>query len=514
MKYILFLLTFFTAFTAPPLEEHISFSKEGPNTVGYIKIGDHESQISQATWIYVKSALDYYIKNRPDFIILELNTPGGEVFAAQKISDALKNLDTHHSIPVVTVIDNWAVSAGAMLAYSTRYIATAKDGIMGAAEPIMLGQGGKMEKASEKVNSALRADFAGRARFFDRNPLIAEAMVDSDLILVLRNGKITKLDKEEQIESGDELITAKGKLLTLDAQEMIDLGVADIFLKPEKLTPITEEEKAVGKWPAKKELLFTHPYFSAIPNATIDEYQMDWKTLFFVLLANPIVASLLSLGMIMGFYIEINTPGFGVPGGIALLCLFLIVLSSFALDIGGWLEVILLAAGLVLIALDLFVIPSFGIIGIVGIVLFLVGFFGLMLPGIGSIDYEFDTGTFNAAGEMFINRLAWLSGTMVVAFVLIVLLARYVMPTFSGFTRFVLAGAEQEHYIAGESPEKLPKPGTSGEVMATLRPAGKVVIDDQVFDALAEEGSWIERGEKIVVKKLDGSVLIVGKENT
>ena len=71
------------------LKKVIHENPSGPNTVGYIYVGDHENSISQSTWLYIKQALTYYKAHPPRFIILELDTPGGEVFAAQKISDAL-----------------------------------------------------------------------------------------------------------------------------------------------------------------------------------------------------------------------------------------------------------------------------------------------------------------------------------------------------------------------------------------------------------------------------------------
>lgn len=507
---------------APGLEaklaKYIKINPNGPNTIGLIQIDEKDSQISQATWIYVKNALDYYKKTKPDFVILELNTPGGEVYAAQKISDALKNLDTQDNIPVVAYINNWAISAGAMLAYSSRFIAVVKDGSMGAAEPVILGETGQTMSASEKVNSALRADFANRAAFFDRNPLIAEAMVDKDIILVQRNGKILKLDNESQIKTAepdpDIVISPKGKLLTLSAEESFKLGVADILLLPEKLEPITTAEKSKGKWPASKMLLFHQPFFKQIPDAMIDAYEMDWKTRFLVLLSSPMVSSILFLGLVLGFYMEISTPGFGLAGSIALLCLFLIGLSSYALDVVNTLEVILLLAGLVFVAIDLVFIPTFGFLGLVGIVLFLIGLFGMMLPGIGSVNFEYDTKTFNAAGEVFIQRLAWLCGTLVVALASIIFLARYTMPNFRGFQRLVLSGNEQDAssgYFAGADPNKLPPAGSKGTVLATLRPAGKVQISDRIYDAISN-GDFIEKGTPIVVVKIDGSVIVVDKE--
>ena len=499
------------------LRKYINFNYAGENKVGLIEINNKESSISQSTWIYVKNALDYYKKTKPIFVILELNTPGGEVYAAQKISDALKDLDTQENIPVIAFINNWAISAGAMLAYSTRFIAVTKDASMGAAEPVLLGESGQMVTASEKVNSALRADFANRASFFDRNPAIAEAMVDKDVILVLRHGKIIKVDNENQIKSTgpdpDIIVSPKGKLLTLNTEELIRYGVADFLLPPAKVAAISSEEKSEGEWPASKMLLFQYPYFQQIPNAIVDYYEMDWKTRFLVLLANPMVSSILFLGLVLGVYMEMSTPGIGLPGSIALICLFLIILSSYALELANVLEFILLFAGLLFVVVDLFFLPTFGMLGMVGALLFLMGLFGMMLPGIGSIDFEFNTKTFNAAGEAFMQRLAWLSGTLVVALIIIFILARYVMPTFGGFQRFVLSGHEQQSsngFIAGADPHLLPQPGSKGVVLATLRPAGKVIVEGKIFDAMSD-GDFIEKDAPIIVVKLDGSVIVVDR---
>ncbi len=499
------------------LAKFIPFHTTEPNYVGYIYIGGHEESINQSTWLYVKQALDFYKKERPIFIILELNTPGGEVFAAQKISDALKEMDTQFNIPVVAFINNWAISAGAMLAYSCRFITVVKDGSMGAAEPVYMGEGGKMETASEKVNSALRADFANRARFFDRNPFIAEAMVDKDMILVLRHGRVLHLDNESQIRltgpNPDLVISPKGKLLTLNAEQMLQYGVADLLLPPAKLSDITAEEKQAGEWPADKILLFQQPFFASIPQATVREYKMDWKTRFFVLLATPLVSSLLFMGLMIGAYMEISNPGLSLPGFVAATCLFLIVLSSFSLEIANWLELIFLLVGLALILVELFVLPSFGLIGFLGIFLFVIGLFGMLLPGLESVKFEYDTQTLNAAGQYFFERLAWLCGSLILSVGIIALLARHVLPSFSTFNRFVLAGHEQDAtkgFVAGEDPKNLPQPGTQGQVLATLRPSGKIIVKDQIYEAVST-GDFIDAGESIVVVRLEGSVIFVNR---
>jgi membrane-bound serine protease (ClpP class) len=485
------------------LKKYIQIHAQAPNLIGHLYIGDHEKQINQGTYLYVKNALDYYREKRPAFIILELDSPGGQLYPAQRISDALKEIDIHYGIPVVAFINNWAMSAGAMLAYSCRYIAVVKDASMGAAQPI--SQSG--EKTSEKMNSAVRTDFANRASFFDRNPLIAEAMVDADIILVLRDGKILKLNDENQIKDSDRLISAKGKLLTLNSRELIEYGVADIDLTPTKLEPMTEEEQKTGVWPSSKELLFTYPFFKEIPNAVIDSYRMDWKTHFFSLLSTPIVTSLLLLGLMISFYVELNTPGFGVAGAFGLVCLFLIILSSFSIQAASWLEILILIAGIGLILLEVFVIPGFGVTGILGISLAVIGLFALLLPGIKEMNFDFDTRTFNAAGEFILERVAWLAGTLVAGVLAIALLGRWIAPKYALFSPLVLRG-EQEGYVAGLEVSQLPTVGSEGVAFTPLKTAGKVIINEIFFDAFSS-GNFIEKGAKIRVMSLEGNKIIV-----
>lgn len=502
------------------LEEHIKFKDGEQNTVGYISIKDRSAAIADSTWLYVKVALDYYRKSKPAFIILELNTPGGEVFAAEKISDVLMAFDTQENIPIVAFIDNWAMSAGAMLAYSSRFIAITKDASMGAAEPITASASGEMQTASEKVNSALRADFANRANFFGRNPDIAEAMVDKDVILVLRDGKILRLNAENQIRSTepnpDIIISPKGKLLTLTAEQMMHYGVADVMIHPTKLNVITDDEKKASKWPAGKSLIFQIPFLEKYQNDTlIDEYQMDWKTRFFVFLASPIVSSILMLGLMIGFYVEMSSPGFGLAATIGLLCLFLMTLSYLSLDIANWLEVILLFTGLLVIVVDLFVLPTFGLLGVIGVILTLAGLFGMLLPGLSSVNYNVDTQTLNAAGTALLERFAWFCATLVVGVLLILLLARYITPSIASWSRLVLSGGEQDAskgYVSGVDVTTLPQPGSKGEATSTLRPAGKVMINDTIYDAMSS-GGFIEQGSPIIVAQLDGNIIIVEAVN-
>ncbi|MDB6080732.1 MAG: hypothetical protein JWO53_4 [Chlamydiia bacterium] len=496
------------------LSRYIHFQEKQENQIGRLIIDDRQNGITQSTWIYVNAALNHYKKTKPACIILELNTPGGEVFAAQRISDALKDIDTQYGIPVIAYVNNWAISAGAMLAYSCRFIVIAKDASMGAAEPVFMGEGGQMQAASEKVNSALRTDFANRAKFFDRNSAIAEAMVDKDIILVDRHGKIMKLDVEEDIRKEgidpDVIISPKGKLLTLNAEQMIKYGVADVTLTPLKLEPLNETEEATEIWPMKKSQFSQIPVFQKWPDCKIKTYQMNWQTKFFSILALPAISSLLFLGLVIGFYIEMSTPGFGMGAIVGIICLFFIGLSSFALQAIHWLEPILCLFGLAFILLEIFIFPTLGILGVIGTLFMLAGLGGMMVPGISSV--EFDRHTLNAAGESVLSRLGWLSASFLVAMVIIGILSRYLTPRLLLMQRFVLRDtnllATGKHEMDNPASLLEVKGGEMATVSMTLRPAGKIMIDDVELDAVST-GSFIEKGKRVKIMKVEGDKIIV-----
>lgn len=473
------------------LRESIHYNKTGDNFVGQLDVG-LDRPIDQSTYLYFKFALEEFRKKKVSFVLLHLNTPGGEVLSSLKIVDMLQKMDLNSGIPIVALVDDWAVSAGAMLAYACRFIAVNPQSLIGAAEPVFVDQSKQMQSAPEKVNSALRAEFANLARFFDRNPLLAEAMVDKDLILVIRNHQIIKLNSQDEIRSEganpDIVITTKGKLLTLNAEQLIDLGVADFMTSS-----------------FEKMALFRLPFFSEIPNLTLMTYE-DWRITFFTILSNPIVMSLLFMGLVIGFYIEINTPGFGLFGSIGLACLALILLSSFSTSAIHWIEVIILLIGLILLAIELFVIPGFGIVGILGIVLTVIGLFALMLPGINKLSL-LSWENFKLFGSAFLERLFYLSGALILSIVVVVLLARFYSHRFFRFSKLVLYG-EQEGFVSGISRELMPEEGEIGEAVTPLRPSGKVEIGKYLYDAVAQTG-YIDKHTSIEVVRVEGSRLIV-----
>ena len=490
------------------LSEAISYSEEGPNYVGFLTI-EKERPIDESTYIQVKFALEYYKEKGVAFVLLKLNTPGGEVFSTLKICELLQKLDTNDHIPVVAFIDNWAMSAGAMLAYSCRFIAVAKSASMGAAEPITMGGDGKMETASEKVNSALRAEISNLANYYGRDPLIAEAMVDKDLILVMRGGKVVRLENDSELSKEDQIISRKGKLLTLNAEQLIAYGVADFMVPPMPVAPITAQEEKEGLWPADKNLLFHEPFFAKIPQATILSYS-DWKIGFFAFLSNPFVSSILVMGLIIGIYLELSHPGLILPAVVAIICLAFLILSHFAAEAVQWLELIILGSGILLLLLEFFVLPTVGFLALLGMLMTFVGIFLLFLPNFEELHFSFDPTEWNIAAHEFVKRLGWFSAAILAALLFIVLIARFLPQRFPLVRRLISKGEQDsaDGFVAGLPPHLLPQIGKEGSALTPLRPGGKIVIEEKIFDAFSD-GEWIEKGERIKVFRIEGGKIIV-----
>jgi membrane-bound serine protease (ClpP class) len=490
------------------LTESIHFSEKGPNNVGYLYIPkDHP--IDQSTYIYVKFALEDFIKRKVAFILLDLNTPGGEVFSSQKIAQLLQNVTVKHKIPVVAFVDNWAVSAGAMLAYSSKFIAVTNTSIMGAAEPVIQSNN-EMKTASEKIISALRSEFSNLAKFYDRNPLIAQAMVDKDILLVLRDGEIISLLNDSDIVSNEDnpdiIISPKGKLLTLNAEEMLDWRVADFMV------PLLTYEVTHGKSLRENSSVdsFLHyPFFKSANDIVLVEYK-DWRVSFFAILSHPFVMSLLLAGVMLGFYITISSHGFGLAGSIATVCLALILLSSLSVYVVNWLELIIFVVGVALLAIEIFITPGFGVMGITGAILSFIGLFTLMTPSISTINFSVVTWSGNLSAYDFFRTFIWLCSSFLLSFVIIIILAKLLVPRYYPFHRLVLHNDQSANkgYVMKKLPETLPPIGTVAVVTNQLKPFGKIIIDDEIFDATAETG-FIEKGKRVIIIKIEKNSIIV-----
>ena len=370
---------------------------------------------------------------------LDIDTPGGRIDAAERISDALRNA----RIPVYAYVNPRALSAGALIAMSTNGIYMRPGAVLGAATPVD-GQG---VKASEKLVSAMRAEFRAVAEQRGLDPRLAEAMVD------------------ENVEIPG--VVKKGQLLTLSTREAVRLR----FAKGE----IADEQallKAIG-----------------VPAAQVISTAPNWAEGIVRFLTNPLVAPLLlSLG-ILGLVFEIKTGAFGIGGLISLASLGLFFGSSLILGLAGWEEILLLGLGLLALAVEVFVIPGFGIAGIVGIVA-IVG--SMVLAMIGAAPTSGDIA----------QALAVLGASLFITAAVIYAWVRH-LPNSGRFRGLLLQGAVHRSEGFVSAPARGDLMGVDGVAVTDLRPSGTARVGDERLDVVTE-GGFIPAGTRVRIVQSDG----------
>jgi membrane-bound serine protease (ClpP class) len=395
---------------------------------------------------FVSRSLDEAAAAGAAVVILDIDTPGGRIDAAWEIIDAVRDA----SLPVHAYVNRRALSAGAMIALSADRLYMRPGSTIGAATPVV----GEGQRASEKMVSAMRSEFRALAEERGFDPAIAEAMVDENVAV--------------------EGISEAGRLLTLTTSEAVDLGVA---------TGVMDD------WPALVAAV-------GLGGAPVREMSPNWAERIVRLLTNPLLAPLLlSLGF-MGLVIEIRTPTFGLAGAVGLLCLTAFFGARFVVHLAGMEEAILLAAGAGLIALEVFVIPGFGVAGLAGGVTVMTA---LMLSMLGS---------YPTVSEV-ISALGIIAVSILVVGALAYAVLRH-LPFSRAMSGVLLDRATTQEAGYLSAPDRPDLEGRIGEALTDLRPSGTVSIDGERIDVVTE-GPWVEKGDAVVVLRAESYRHVVRK---
>ncbi|PCI95191.1 hypothetical protein COB11_02860, partial [Candidatus Aerophobetes bacterium] len=492
------------------MKENIHFSLDGPNKIGYLDI-KKEYRINQSTYLYVKYALEHYKKIGVSFVIVKIDSLGGEIFQAAKIVDLFQKLDINHQIPLIAYIDEYAIASSVMLALACRFIAVNEHSIIGGGLPHETSL--KIEAASVKLRNFLTNEFINLAKFYKRSPILAEAMADPYLTIVDRNGKLVKLYSDDQVisekERSDILLSKDGEWLTFGAKQLIKYGIADFMVDPSRV----DTKGATGKeWSFEKSALSEEPFLGRIPNATIVSYE-NWRVHFLSFLTHPAVSSILFVITILAFYLQINTPGFNAAGGTGLIALGLLILCSFSIQSVSFIVLVLLGLSISLILIEIFLIPGFGSIGIFGISLCVISLFMLLLPGLEKFSLlDFESFTF-AAGSL-VSRLVWLVCALIFSFIAILFIKKFFQHKFINLNKRVLRKEQvgDLDFLERFEEETLPKADSIGITHCSLRPIGKVVINDRIYEAITFHHEIIEKRREIIVIKHENGRIVV-REN-
>jgi len=423
-----------------------------------VYIFDIKEMIAPPVWRTTKMAIDNAEELNADLILIHMNTYGGMLDAADSIRTKLLNTKT----PVYVFIDKNAASAGALISIACDSIYMADGASIGAAT--VVNQSG--EQMPDKYQSYMRSMMRSTAEAKGRNPEIAEAMVDDRVSI-----------------PG---ISDSAEVLTFTVSEAIKFGFCE------------------GKADDIEEVLV----LAGVDNYEIIKHELSATDKIIGWLINPVVSGILIMIIIGGIYFELQTPGIGFPIAASVLAALLYFAPLYIEGLANNWEILIFIVGIILITVEIFAIPGFGVTGVAGIVLMVTGLTLSMVENVepGTFNYDYS----NVVRAFFV---------VVIAFVLailgsIVLTKQLFNTNYSLGTKLALSKTQQkaEGYTSANAgyTSMLNK---TGRAMTILRPAGKVEIEGEMYDATALTG-YIDKDEIIEVVSYHTGQLFVKKKTT
>jgi membrane-bound serine protease (ClpP class) len=386
-------------------------------------------------------------------ILIEMDTYGGAVTDADEIRTRI----LESKIPVYVFINKDAASAGALISIACDSIYMAPGASIGAATVV---NGTDGSAAPDKYQSYMRSMMRSTAEATGRNPQIAEAMVDEKLVV-----------------PG---ISDSSSVITFSVAEAIQNGFCE------------------GEYGSAKEILEAQGLQSAEIIA-YEEKTVDTIISFFL---SPAVSGILILLIIGGIYFELQTPGIGFPLALAVSAALLYFIPYYLNGLAENWEILAFVIGIILLAVEFFVIPGFGVFGVAGIVMTLGGLVLGMLPN-QAFDFELVP-----ASQLFGALL-----TVILAALAAVGMVFWLTPKvneWGAFKHLTLASTQDRAQGFTSSTYSEDMLGKIGKVHSRLRPSGKVEIDGEIYDAYSR-GEFLEQGESIEVISTEGTSLRVKK---
>ncbi|SNT37877.1 membrane-bound serine protease (ClpP class) [Ekhidna lutea] len=417
-------------------------------TVLHLKIND---VIDPRTNRYSELGLERAEEIGADYVILELDTYGGALNDADDIRTRILNYER----PIFAFINKDAASAGALISIACDSIYMAKGSSIGAATVVT--QDGAA--APDKYQSYMRSIMRSTAEAKGRDPRMAEAMVDEDI----------ELDS----------IASEGKILTLSTSEAIKFGFCEA-----EVSSIDDIMSRVG-----------------VNEYELEEFNLGATEKIISLFLNPFVSGILILIIIGGIYFELQTPGVGFPILASLIAVILYFVPNYLNGLAENWEIILFGVGVILIAMEVFVIPGFGIAGIAGLIC-TIG--SLVLVMLNNDVFDF---SFVGEEQIFISVTTVIAGMLGAIVVMFFGGARLLNSNV--FKRIALQEVQNkdEGYTSTFYKSKS-LVGKKGKTFTRLRPSGRIEIEGEIYDAFTR-GNFIDEGVEIVVVSDEGTSLKV-----
>ncbi len=420
--------------------------------------------------------------DRANWVGLRIDSLGGDLSACLDLARWLANLD-HNSVRTVAYVPVEARGGAALVALACDEIALQEDSA--------LGVGPSLETPDEAMLANAEAaliDIAPNAR---RTWSLMAAMVNPDV----------DLSVYRQAQTGETRIMSAEEAGTLpDAAAWAAVGPAapddgPLVFSPDAADRLGLADHVVASFDELQErYLLSEPPRQLTPNLALE---------FIEALAAPELGAVLIMVGIMGVYFELRMPGIGVGGFVASVAFLLFFWSNFLNGTAGWLEVLLFAAGIGFLLLEIFVLPGFGIFGLGGAAMIVAS---LVLASLTFVVPASD-------GEL--QQLVRSVGSVAlatIAFVVIGFASRRVIFSSPMYKEMVLDAATPEEKELLERREAMADYsrllGQTGVAATDLRPAGKADIDGELLDVITE-ADLIDKGTPVVVIDTQATRVVV-----
>jgi membrane-bound serine protease (ClpP class) len=450
--------------------------------------------------------------------VFEIDSYGGYLQAIEDIAAVVVE-QSHGGARTTAFIVNKALSGGAYIAMACDEIAMQPYANFGDVMPILPTLQELPEDINEKFRSPVRARFAEYATQHGYPVALAKAMVDPEVEVVrvvlagpegqdthyLEGSNIEEwVHQKTEVEGYQEVppretVVAEGELLTMGATKAREYGFSKYTVATRlELLGKLAEAYYTGETGEVKSVRYGEVF-------DVSVFSTNWWEAFIGFLTSPIVKVILLFVGLLGLYVEFKIPGFGVPGIVGIICISLVLFASYAVGLASMIELVMIGAGLVLLALEVFVIPGFGVAGISGLILLLLGVLLSFQKGIIP-ETPFET-------EVLQENIVVLATSFIVFAVAAILLARY-LPKTKQFSKIALngPGAGTVHGDAAVQEARMSVLlGKTGVAITTLRPAGKAKIQGQLVDVVTQ-GEFLEKDASIRVLHIEGNRIVVVPE--
>jgi len=415
-----------------------------------VMVMDVKAEIDPRMLRYVKLAIEHAEETNADYVIVDMDTYGGVLTDAKEIVDLIMDFKK----PIWVFINSDAASAGALISIACDSIYMSPGASIGAAT-VVEGDG---KAAPDKYQSYMRSIMRSTAEENHRDPRIAEGMVDERVVV--------------------DSIKQAGKVITFTTLEAIKYHYCEA--KVNSIEEILKRNK--------------------IENYEIDHFELGATEKIISFFINPFISGLLILIIIGGLYFELQTPGAVFPIAASMLALVFYLVPYYLNGLAEYWEVIALMMGIVLLLAEIFIIPGFGVAGVLGIGLTVGSLILIMLNN------DFFNFEFVPLGDIVVATISAVGG--LTAGVLLLFFGGAKLTETKAFKRIALTDTQKTShgYSVNNSSKELI--GKTGIAHTVLRPSGKVLIDDQVYDAFTR-GDYVQKGDPIEVIGTEGITLKV-----